>query len=867
MNKLWCLFTLFFILSVKYGYAQVIPRTNWSLKYVDSQETSCGNWAAVNSFDGNTSTFWHTQWCTSNPPPPHEIQINLGGLYNISGFQYLPRQDGSPNGRIGQYEFYISTDGVNWGTPVATGVFANDGTQKTVSFTSVSGQYVRLRALSEVNGNPWTSMAELNVLGVPLTNQPPDGVINTPYSDITIAVGDKINFTGTGTDPDNNLPLSYNWSFGAGSGIPNSTAQNPGIVQFNNPGTFTVTFTVTDAKGLSDPTPATRTITVSSSVIPRTNWSLKYVDSQETSCGNWAAVNSFDGNTSTFWHTQWCTSNPPPPHEIQINLGGLYNISGFQYLPRQDGSPNGRIGQYEFYISTDGVNWGTPVATGVFANDGTQKTVSFTSVSGQYVRLRALSEVNGNPWTSMAELNVIGSSSNSIANISIPRVNWSLKYVDSQELVGEYDAAVNSFDGNADTLWHTEWFASSPPPPHEIQINLGGLYNISGFQYLPRQDGSPNGRIGQYEFYISTDGVNWGTPVATGVFANDGTQKTVSFTSVSGQYVRLRALSEVNGNPWTSMAELNVLAPCITPLVKIIQPQNNLLQTSSTSVSVNASACGLNSGWGVRFILDGGPTNGGAQFDDYTSPFGVIFTNLAKSEHFIDAFIIDNSGNLVSGNGTHDRVKVGIGDYYVAVGDSITDGFRDDITSDGISQDGRNIGGYEPILNNLLTNRKGYPQTVVNKGIGGTTSSNGASSIASVLASNPDAQYFLIEYGTNDASIPVPSGLGLHPGDPGYPGTFKANMQQIITSIKNAGKLPYLAKVPYSTGQYSGRNSLYQTYNQVIDELVSENNISVVPPDFYTYFQNNQTQLSSDGLHPNGAGYQGMANLWFNALP
>ena len=46
-------------------------------------------------------------------------------------------------------------------------------------------------------------------------------------------------------------------------------------------------------------------------------------------------------------------------------------------------------------------------------------------------------------------------------------------------------------------------------------------------------------------------------------------------------------------------------------------------------------------------------------------------------------------------------------------------------------------------------------------------------------------------------------------------------MQRIITAVKNAGKLPYLAKVPYSNGQYLARNSLYQTYNQVIDQLVA----------------------------------------------
>ncbi len=152
----------------------------------------------------------------------------------------------------------------------------------------------------------------------------------------------------------------------------------------------------------------------------------------------------------------------------------------------------------------------------------------------------------------------------------IPRTGWSLKFVDSEELVGENDAAVNSFDGNANTIWHTQWFDASPPPPHEIQINLGAVYNVSGFQYLPRQDGCSNGWINQFEFYVSLDGVNWGTPVATGTFDYGTATKTcpgasvvperqVTFAAKMGQYVWLRALSEVNGNPWTSMAELRVL--------------------------------------------------------------------------------------------------------------------------------------------------------------------------------------------------------------------------------------------------------------------------------------------------------------------
>jgi len=147
------------------GSSSLIPRTGWSLKYVDSQESKCENGAAVNAFDGNTNTIWHTQYCPTTAKLPHEIQIDMGQTHTLNGFRYLPRQDDSINGTIKNYEFYVSTDGVTWGTPVATGSFSADVTEKEVSFLPKTGRYFRLKALTEVNGGPWTSMAEINVLG------------------------------------------------------------------------------------------------------------------------------------------------------------------------------------------------------------------------------------------------------------------------------------------------------------------------------------------------------------------------------------------------------------------------------------------------------------------------------------------------------------------------------------------------------------------------------------------------------------------------------------------------------------------------------------------------------------------------------
>jgi len=271
-------------------------------------------------------------------------------------------------------------------------------------------------------------------------------------------------------------------------------------------------------------------------------------------------------------------------------------------------------------------------------------------------------------------------------------------------------------------------------------------------------------------------------------------------------------------------------------------------------------------------MVHGGTASRGAQIDDYTAPYEVIFTGLAQFEHIVDALVIDATGTPVAGIATHDQaINVGIGDYFVAMGDSITEGYGDTVHSDDSSQDGRiTDGGYTPILDDLLTSAKGRPHTVVNEGVGGASSAAGRSLIPNLLQKHPDAQRFLIMYGTNDASgiPPVPSGLGLHPGDPGYPGTFKDNMQQIINSIKSAGKVAILAKAPVALPLNGQRDTITQEYNQVIGELVADpaNNIPITPPDFHAYFATHYASEYFDNIHPNGIGYQSMGNLWFQVL-
>jgi hypothetical protein len=158
-------------LNVKTGEWRVfdgyIPQGEWSLVYVDSQETVDENGRAENAFDDSASTYWHTEWQSDGPhdPMPHEIQIDLGSEWDISGFRYLPRQDKDTNGTIHQYEFYISLSSDDWGRPVAEGRFDTDRAAKTIEFGTTRGRYIRLVVLSEIGGGDWACVAELDLFG------------------------------------------------------------------------------------------------------------------------------------------------------------------------------------------------------------------------------------------------------------------------------------------------------------------------------------------------------------------------------------------------------------------------------------------------------------------------------------------------------------------------------------------------------------------------------------------------------------------------------------------------------------------------------------------------------------------------------
>ena len=149
-----------------------MDRTGWTILYFDSEELTGegeNNGHAYHCIDGDSATFWHTQWQDATPNYPHEIWIDLGNLHNINGFSVMTRGNNTRNGRINQYEFYVTSDTSDWGAPQSMGTLPypqpESGVQQSaeVFFGAVEGRYVRLVGLNSVAGDIYTMIAELYV--------------------------------------------------------------------------------------------------------------------------------------------------------------------------------------------------------------------------------------------------------------------------------------------------------------------------------------------------------------------------------------------------------------------------------------------------------------------------------------------------------------------------------------------------------------------------------------------------------------------------------------------------------------------------------------------------------------------------------
>jgi beta-galactosidase len=138
-----------------------------------------------------------------------------------------------------------------------------------------------------------------------------------------------------------------------------------------------------------------------------------------------------------------------------------------------------------------------PVLTAQFAPGGNAQVVKLPApAKGRYFCLESLSTFDGGPFTSVAELSLLGADGKALSH-----EGWTVAYVDSEEREREDGTAENAIDGQTANYWHTQWGTAQPPQPHQIVLDLGKSQTITGFEYVPRQSKGA-GRIKDYRIYI-----------------------------------------------------------------------------------------------------------------------------------------------------------------------------------------------------------------------------------------------------------------------------------------------------------------------------------------------------------------------------
>jgi hypothetical protein len=110
--------------------------------------------------DGDSASFWHTNWEGGGPQLPGWLAIDLGSPKVVNGLRYTPRQDMN-RGRISSYRIEISPDGESWRT-LLEGGFPDIRDVQEIRFKEpLRLRHLRLLGLADHGGAGSAAIAEL----------------------------------------------------------------------------------------------------------------------------------------------------------------------------------------------------------------------------------------------------------------------------------------------------------------------------------------------------------------------------------------------------------------------------------------------------------------------------------------------------------------------------------------------------------------------------------------------------------------------------------------------------------------------------------------------------------------------------------
>ena len=282
-----------------------------------------------------------------------------------------------------------------------------------------------------------------------------------------------------------------------------------------------------------------------------------------------------DGDTSTYWHSNWDEnatengsvdlSNTPDQRYIQLTLNDVATLDGLRYLPRPatgDGGSNGRVTAYRIEVSTTGTDeegaW-KKVATGTWESNPDWKIAEFEPVDAQYVRLYGTTTEGagsqGNMYMSCAELRVQVAQEEETTNIFLGKDARASTQLTNQE-------ADKANDGNPTTQWCANWESHTSPNKdlnaNWWQVDLGDIYHVEQLNLVFEQSST-----WQYHVAVSDDAEFTGyTFDETGVTTVTAAQTTADVIQ-TGRYVRVYVKSTVDGR-WPCLREVSGTGTVVT---------------------------------------------------------------------------------------------------------------------------------------------------------------------------------------------------------------------------------------------------------------------------------------------------------------
>lgn len=264
-----------------------------------------------------------------------------------------------------------------------------------------------------------------------------------------------------------------------------------------------------------------------------------------------------DDRPETMWSSSG-ESDAGLPQSVTLDLGREQEVQALTYQPRLDGSTVGTITGYEVYVSSDGESF-ERVTDGAWSANSATKVAAWDATSARYVRLVATGgegQACPEETATAGELGVVRSGGTPLESTpATPPGSEALpddappqfdNLVPQSEMTAEASSQhvdsnepCRAIDGLPTTLWHSAP-ADTDPLPATVTLDLGAQRDVQGLAYLPRQDSNPNGNVTDYEVEISSDGTEF-TPVTSGDWADDDTQKYTTWAPESARYVRLTA--------------------------------------------------------------------------------------------------------------------------------------------------------------------------------------------------------------------------------------------------------------------------------------------------------------------------------------